>query len=404
MQPFAIYTPTRILFGESKLAEFAQHAAKIGRHAFLVVGGGTVERLGFVQPLLDELQKHDVKVTFFRGIEPNPEAATINKAAKELKASGADFILPFGGGSTIDAAKAIAALVGSKQDDIWEFVVGSPKAGQLNAAIPIVAVPTTAATASEVTQFSVVSNRVEGGKSVLAHEFLKPALAWLNPVFTQGLSDTTTQDGAADILSHVFESYLLGGNDSKLADRYSEAVMSTVLEALPILLANPKDLDARADLVWAATLALNDYQLAGRNPAEFILHSVEHSLSAKHPELAHGRGLATLYPAYFRWLAQNGRAVDRLALLGSRLFGLEGSEADRAQAFITTFEGWLRDNGLLQSLEQVGVTEDEFEEIALYAVTTYGDGKQLNALGALPQAAIVEIFQLTARQGSLAAV
>ena len=402
MQPFAIYTPTRILFGESQLPEFAKHAAKLGRHAFLVMGGGSVERLGFLQPVVEQLEAQGVALTIFRGIEPNPEASTINRAAQELKKAGADFILPFGGGSTIDAAKAIAALVGSGQDDIWEFVGGSPRAGQLTSAIPIVAVPTTAATASEVTPFAVVSNRVEGGKSVIAHEFLKPALAWLNPVFTQGLSATTTQDGAADILSHVFENYLLGGSDSKLADRYSEAVMSTVLESLPILLADPQNLQARADLVWAATLALNEYQLAGRRPAEFVLHSIEHSLSAKNAELAHGRGLATLYPAYFRWLIKSDRAVDRLAQLGQRLFGLSGSQAQQAQGFLDAFEGWLRDNGLLQSLEQVGIDQGQFDEIATYAVNVYGDGKQLNALGALKPADIVEIFELTARQNELA--
>lgn len=399
MNSFAIYTPTRILFGEDQLAAFAEKAAQLGRHAFVVLGGGTVEKLGFLQPLAAALQSHGVTLTYFRGIEPNPEAITINRAARELQAAGADFVLALGGGSVMDAAKAVAALCKSGQSDVWPFVVGGPQAFQLSGALPIVAVPTTAATASEVTPFAVISNRQEGGKSMIIHEFLKPLLAWINPVFTLGLSPTVTQDGAADILSHVFESYLLGGSGSPLADRYSEAIMATVLETLPALLQNPQDLAARADLLWASTLALNDYQQAGRGPSEFVLHAIEHSLSAKHPELAHGRGLATLYPAYFRWLLAHGRAQDRLAQLATRLFGVQGSQAERAQQFVRRFEGWLRDNQLGQSLSDLGFEAGEYADIADYTVKTYGNGLQINALGDLPAAAIVEIFELTASQG-----
>ncbi|MBS2039166.1 iron-containing alcohol dehydrogenase [bacterium] len=399
MNSFEIYTPTRILFGADQINVFAERAAQLGKHAFVVLGGGTVEKLGFLQPLAEQLANLGVKLTHFRGIEPNPEAATINRAAAQLKAVGADFVLAVGGGSVMDAAKSIAALAYTGEADIWPFVAGEARAFQLSGALPIAAVPTTAATASEVTPFAVISNREVGGKSIISHEFVKPRLAWLNPSFTQGLSATVTQDGAADIFSHVIENYLLGTDISPLADRYSEAVMSTVFETLPRLLANPHDLQARADLMWASTLALNDYQKAGRAEAEFVLHSIEHSLSAKHPELAHGRGLATLYPAYFRWLLGKDRAQARLAQLGTRLFGVkEGSPAERAERFIQLFEDWLQQNGLLQSLQDLGFNSSEFEGIAEYAVKTYGDGNQLNALGPITRSDIVEIFQRTDRQ------
>lgn len=393
MNSFSIYTPTRILFGEDQLQAFAEKAAQLGRHAFIVLGGGTVERLGFLQPLATRLQSHGLQLTYFRGIEPNPEATTINRAAAEAKQAGADFILALGGGSVLDAAKAIAALVHQGEADIWPFVAGEERAFQLSGALPIAAVPTTAATASEVTPFAVISHREKGGKSILVHEFLKPVLAWLNPTFTHGLSRTVTQDGAADILSHVLESYLLGGNGSPLADRYSEGIMATVLETLPRLLNNPQDAQARADLMWASNLALNDYQKAGRSESEFILHAIEHSLSAKHPELAHGRGLATLYPAYFRWLLARGRAQDRLAQLGQRLF-----QVQTAEQFIERFEAWLTQNQLQQSLADLGFRPEEYPGIADYTVKTYGDGQQINALGALTRVDIVEIFQLTAAQ------
>ncbi len=398
MNSFTIYTPTRLFFGTDQAAAFATAAAKLGKHAFVVTGGGTVARLGYLAQVTDALAAAGTKITVFTGVEPNPEAATVNRAAAELRAAGADFVVAVGGGSVIDATKAIAALAFAGEDDIWPFVLGQPRAFQLKGALPIAAVPTTAATASEVTPYAVISNRSAQGKSVMAFEFFKPLASWLNPAFTTGLSPTVTRDGAADILSHVFENYLLGGSDSPLADRHSEGVIATVLETLPKALANPEDLAARGDLFWASTLALNDYQVAGRRDSQFVLHSMEHALSAFHPELAHGRGLATLYPAYFRWLLAGGRAQERFAKLGNRIFGLSGDEASRANGFVERFEGWLRDNGLYQSLATLGFTEDEYVGIAEYAVKTYGDGKQLEAQGALTAAEIVGIFQTTANQ------
>lgn len=402
MNSFTIYTPTRLFFGADQLKNFAEAAARLGQHAFVVTGGGTVQRLGYLDEVSAALKAAGLKLSYFNGIEPNPEAATINRAAAQLRADGADFLVALGGGSVIDAAKAIAALghAGPQETDIWPFVLGEPRAFQLAGALPIAAIPTTAATASEVTPYSVVSNRAKNGKSVLAFEFLKPRVSWLNPAYTTGLSPTTTRDGAADIFSHVIENYLLGGNDSPLADRYTEGVIATVLETLPRLLAEPANLAARGDLLWASTLALNDYQVAGRNPAQFVLHSMEHALSAFKPELAHGRGLATLYPAYFRWLLARGRAQERFAQLGARLFGLTGTPAQQAEGFIAKFEAWLAANGLLQSLTDVGFAESEYAKIADYAVRVYGDGKQLEALGALPAAEIVEIYRATARQSA----
>lgn len=397
MNSFSIYTPTRIFFGADQLAAFAPATARLGQHAFLVTGGGTIQRLGFLGQVTDALTQAGLKVTPFSGVEPNPEAATINRGTAALRAAKADFVVALGGGSVIDASKAIAALAHSGENDIWPFVLGEPRSFQLKGALPIAAITTTAATASEVTPYAVISNRAARGKSFLIAEFIKPLTAWLNPVFTVGLSARTTQDGAADILSHVFENYLLGGNDSSIADRYSEGIMATIIETLPRLLAVPTDLVARGNVLWAATLALNDYQQAGRRPSQYVLHSIEHALSAFKPDLAHGRGLATLYPAYFRWLLSERRAVDRIAQLGQRLFGLTGNETARAEGFIVRFEEWLQDNQLYQSLGQLGFDEAEFPAIAEYAVRG-SEGNQLDALGPMTAGTIAALFRATKRQ------
>jgi alcohol dehydrogenase YqhD (iron-dependent ADH family) len=400
MNSFMLWNPTKMFFGPEHAIGFSTAIASLGKKALIVIGGGSVKRLGYLATVTNALNSAGVSTELFEGIEPNPNAPTVNKAAEVGRKFGADVVVPVGGGSAMDASKAIAALIKTGEKDIWPFVGGQPKAGRLTAALPIAAVPTTAATASEVTQYAVISNYAANEKSTLAHDFLKPLAAWINPAFTVDVPKVTTADGGADILSHVFENYLLGGNDSPLADGYSETVMRTVVDALPRVLAEPKDVALRGRLLWASTLALNGYQLAGRQPAEFVLHSMEHALSGFMPALAHGRGLATLYPSYFRWLIENERAVDRLAKLGQNVFGVgNGSAHTSAEQFVTKFEGWLRETGLFQSLESLGFQPEQYPAVADYCVKVYGTGGQLNALGAMTKGDIVKIFEGTKRQG-----
>lgn len=399
MHPFTIWNPTRILFGPDHGEAFAQAVAKLGKKALVVTGGGSVKRLGHLDAVTKLLAAAGVTVEVFEGVEPNPNAPTVNKAAERGRAFGADVVVAVGGGSVMDASKAIAALLHTGEKDIWPFVTGQPKAGQLAGALPIAAVPTTAATASEVTPFSVISFYERHEKSTLAYDFLKPLVSWLNPAFTAEVPKATTADGGADIISHAIENYLLGGGDSPLADGYSETVIRTVVETLPKVLAEPQSVNLRGRLMWASTMALNGYQTAGRNPAEFVLHSMEHALSGKLSSLAHGRGLATLYPSYFRWLVETNRAADRLAQLGRAVFGVtEVSTESAAEATIAKFEAWLKECGLYQSLESLGFASKDYQPVADYCVKVYGKEGQLNALGAMTTADIVAIFEGTFRQ------
>ncbi len=399
MKAFDVHIPTRLLFGDQQESKFIKAIFTQGKKVTIVIGGGSMERLGYLKRVSGAIEKNGGEVQVFRGIEPNPHANTIDKAAEEARTFGTEVFVALGGGSVMDATKCIAALAKSGEKNIWPFTLGNEKRGQLGDALPIAAIPTTAATASEVTPYAVVSNPETNGKEPIAHPTFKPFVAWLNPDFTTKLPATTTQDGASDILSHVFENYLLGGNDSPIADRYSEGIIETVMDTLPRVLADPENADYRGRLLWASSLALNGMQQAGRNPGEFVMHSMEHALSGFYPELAHGRGLATLYPAYFRWLIQQNRAIDRLALLGQRIFRIQDENTTEcAIQFVDRFEGWLRENNLLQSLSDLGIPEDRFDEIAEYAVAVYGRNGVLNALGDLPKEEIVRIFKATEAQ------
>lgn len=357
-----------------------------------------MERLGYVELVSDMLASNQVDVLHLRGIEPNPHASTINRMAAEATIFGADAVLALGGGSVMDAAKAIGGLVSCKETDVWEFVVGSPRRGQLVDSLPIFCIPTTAATASEVTPYAVISHPPVNGKSPINSPNFKPVASWLNPAFTTDLPLETTRDGASDILSHVFENYLLGGNGSPLADAITESVITVVVQSLPVVTQDPKNEAARGDLLWASSIALNGFPLAGRRPSAFVLHNIEHAMSGIQHNLAHGRGLATLYPAYFRWLWENDRAKDRLARLGRQIFGLSGDIDTCGLGFIAQFDTWLQDNGLWQSASAVGVHPSQFEAVAEYCVRTYGDGTSIDALGEMSRDDVVLILQMTETQ------
>lgn len=398
MQTFELHLPTRLFFGENQGPKFIQTLAKSAKKVFIVTGGGSVERLGYLDQVVKGLEMNHVAWLHSRGVEPNPHAATINRMAVEATLFGADAILALGGGSVMDAAKAIGGLVASGETDVWEFVVGSPRRGQLNASLPIYCIPTTAATASEVTPYAVISHPPVNGKSPISSPNFKPVASWLNPAFTTDLPLDTTRDGASDILSHVFENYLLGGNDAQLSDYVTEGIIKTVLNTLPVLTQEPKNLAARGDLLWASSVALNGFPLAGRRPSAFVLHNIEHAMSGVHPGLAHGRGLATLYPAYFRWLWENGRAKERFARLGREVFALGGDIDSCGWGFITRFDAWLQDNGLWQSASATGVHPTQFEAVADYCVRTYGDGKAIDALGEMTRDDVILILQMTETQ------
>ncbi|TVQ65580.1 MAG: iron-containing alcohol dehydrogenase [Balneolaceae bacterium] len=400
MNSFEVHIPTHIFFGKEKKAAFFDAVSLRSKQLLLVIGGGSVSKTGYLDEVLAELADRDIKVTLFEGIEPNPVALTIDKAAQLGLEKGVDAVLAFGGGSVMDASKAIAGLIHDRENEIWPFVLGEPRYKTMRGALPVAAIPTTAATASEVTPHAVISNPSVKGKSPVSYPFFKPFASWLNPAFHTSIPAETTRDGASDIFSHVIENYLLGGNDSPLADRYSEGVMETVIETLPLAIAEPGNEAYRGRLLWASTMALNTMQVAGRVPSVFILHNLEHALSGYNHQLAHGRGLAILYPAYFKWLMERDRAVDRLALLGERLFGLDRKNDDETAAeFIAMFEQWLQENGLCHSLTDVDIPEEAFDEIAAYAIRVYGVGKPLNACGEMTASDITEIFRMTLSQG-----
>lgn len=398
MNSFNLHNRTHLFFGADKGQEFLDLITARSKRIFVVIGGGSVERLGYLPPVLDVLRRGRIAFEVFKNVEPNPDVSTISDAitfAREFKTDG---FLAFGGGSVMDACKAIAVGTTLNEPDIWDFRVSGPRFRETFNDIPIYCVPTTAATASEVTPYAVISNRALKQKQSFMSPSMKSSASWLNPAYTVELNTVTTQDGAADILSHVFESYILGGIEAAVTDRYAEAIMASVLDTLPKLLRDMRSHRLRGDLLWASDLALNGYHAAGRAPSTMILHVLEHALSGVVPTLAHGRGLATLYPAYFEWLIENRRCVDRLAQLGQRLFGIdEEKEIRGAHLFVQHFSAWLRENGLWQPLSKLGFGGKEIDEtVDILMKNSKGEG--YDVAGPFREEHIRDIFAKTELQ------
>ena len=404
MNDFSVYMPTKLFFGSNNRNAFFEFLKSNAKTVLLVTGGSSAKKYGYLDSVASSLKEVGIEFLEYTGIEPNPLSTTINKAGLEFKDKNIDAVLALGGGSVMDASKAIGALLHMYKDskssklDIWDYVLGSSQHSKISGSLPIYTIPTTAATASEVTPFAVISNLESKGKSPLAYEFFKPVSSLLLPEYTIMLNETVTRDGASDIMSHVLENYLLGGSDAKFTDRYCESILKTVTETLPLVVKDPLNLKLRGELMWCSTMALNGIHLAGRKAGPFVLHAIEHALSAVKHDLAHGRGLATLYPAYFRWLWNKGRARDKLSRLGVELFQLDGKDGLTGLNFIAKFEEWLKENSLLQSVASLGFSKADLEYVADYVVQTYGGGKPLDVLGECTRKDIIEILELTESQ------
>lgn len=400
MKPFNVHLPTHLYFGAPNKDAFFNALRGLGNKALIVIGGGSVERFGILAEVHEALAERGIEAVTFKGIEPNPLAQTIDRAAELGRKEKVAFVLAVGGGSVMDAAKAISALIHDGESNIWPFTLGQPRKGQLKGALPIATIPTTAATASEVTPHSVVSNKDVNGKASISYPFMKPVASWLQPAYHVHLGPITTADGAADILSHVLENYLLGGSDARFTDRYCEAIIKTVMETLEGLQKDPSDVALRGEMQWVSMMALNGFHAAGRNTSPYPLHAIEHSMSGWHHELAHGRGLATLFPAYFRMLLDHGTVVDRLARLAREVFAV-GADAEDSQAAllgIEAFEAWMRKVGLYQGMDEIGIGPEGYGPIAEYALSTYGNGTTLPCAWPFTREDLVELFERANRQ------
>lgn len=358
MHDFDLFIPTHVIFGKNRIEQLPKELAKFGKKVLLTYGGGSIKKIGLYDKVISLLKDFDIYE--LSGIEPNPKITSVRAGVNICKAQDIDVILAIGGGSVIDASKNIAcgALY---QGDPWELVLDCSK---VKAALPIVSVLTLSATGSEYDGSAVISNPQTNEKLPLfGTGILEPKVSFLDPQYTYTVPKNQTSAGAADIISHTLEQYIvMEGN--VLTDAMCEGVLKTVIKFTPIAIKEPDNYEARAQLMMASSYGCSGNLATGRTPSPWVCHGIEHEISA-YTDITHGYGLAIITPHWMNY-SLNDKTVDRFYQFAVNVFEVEKSEDKMAVAKlgIQKLREFFDEIGLPKSLSELGVGSENFEAMA----------------------------------------
>lgn len=363
MKNFVFQAPTKIAFGEGQISHLPKLLAEHGQKVLLVYGGGSVKRNGIYEAAIGLLAENKFIVTELAGVEPNPRIETVLKGRELCLENEIDVILAIGGGSTIDCSKAIAAAR-YYDGNPWDFTQDRSLVGE---ALPLVTILTMSATGSEMNGGAVITNLATQEKLGMGGPTLIPKASILDPTYTYSVPTIQTAAGSADIMSHLIENYFSRNTTAALQDRIAEGIMKTVISYTPVALAEPTNYEARANLMWSSSLALNGLTGSGKE-GTWTCHAIEHELSAFY-DITHGIGLAIVIP---RWMEHvlNEQTVSQFVAFAVNVFGIEATGDDFAvaragiKALYETFASW----GIPMTLPEVGIDESKLALMAEKAI------------------------------------
>lgn len=365
MNDFIFYNPDKVYFGRHQIEHLPEELLKFGKRILLVYGGGSIKKSGLYDTVTGLLKAENMEVFELAGVEPNPRHTTVNRGAEICRKENVDVVLAVGGGSVIDCAKGVAAAAVSESVDVWPLVSGGV---WVTNALPVVAVLTNAATGSEMDAWAVISNMETNEKIGLGGSALVPKAAFENPEYSYSLPVYQTACGAFDIFNHVLDNYYLAGDATfDMILEFQEAVMRAVVKWAPVAMKEPDNYEARANLMWASSMALNTVLDAGTVHG-CACHAMEHELSAYY-DITHGHGLAIVTP---RWLAYilDETTAPAIYRLGVQVFGIPGDlgameGAEKAIEAVSDF--CFHTLGLQPNLSDLHIDEEHFKEMAAHA-------------------------------------
>ncbi len=364
MNNFTFNIPTDIRFGKDQIQCLPAELAKYGKRVLLVYGGGSIKRSGLYDTIMELLS--DFEVSELSGIEPNPKLTSVEMGSELCKKEKTEVILAVGGGSVIDASKHIAASA-CYDGAPWDLVMDR---SLVKKALPIAVVLTICATGSEMNSGAVISNEKTHEKLEINTPLLYPKLSICDPTYLYTLPAKQTAAGSVDILSHVMEQYFQPNDEAFITDAISEAVMKTVVKYAKKAINEPRNYEARSNLMWASTVGLNHLLTVGKGGA-WSVHPIEHVVSAYY-DITHGVGLAILTPAWMEYVLSDA-TESRFARFAREVFGVD--EKDDRKAALLGIENVRKFNeslGMPGRLSQAGVPDDKFDEMASEAVRTSG--------------------------------
>ena len=388
IQSYDLYMPTHLIFGKGRISELKDAVAGAGKKALITYGGGSVKRSGLFTRVKELLESAGCSVSEFGGIEPNPKITSVREGVSLCKDEGIDFVVAVGGGSVLDASKAICCGA-MYPGDPWDLVLDASK---IKAYLPLFDVITLAATGSEYDRAGVISNEETKEKLTIWGNF--PVTSILDPEYTMTVPANQTAAGIADIMSHTFEQYIVA-EGSMISDGFCESMLKTVMHFGPIALKDPTNFEARGEVLAASSFGCCGLLGLGRTPSPWPCHGIEHEVSAWY-DITHGVGLAIITP---HWMAYSLKAnpsvvAPRLAQYGVNVLGLnpaDGVEANAKKAIEKTAE-FFRSIGITQTLKDFGIDDTHFDEMADHvAKAWFGDFS--TAIAPLDHAAVVEILK-----------
>ncbi|MHC5216699.1 iron-containing alcohol dehydrogenase [Enterococcus sp. LJL128] len=364
MENFRFYVPTDVRFGKDRLKdELADVLNLYGKTVLLAYGGGSIKKNGLYDQVLSLMKDNQNKVVELSGIEPNPRVETVDRGIALCREHQVDVILAVGGGSTIDCTKVIAAGFYA-EEPAWELV--SKRKGFNGPALPLVTVLTLAATGSEMNGGAVITNLATNQKLGVGGPSVLPKVSFLDPQNTYTVPAYQTAAGSADILSHLFENYFKKTVGADVQDSVSEGLMRTVIKNCPTALKTPDDYDARANLMWASSLALNGLTGNGKSGA-WSCHPMEHELSAFY-DITHGIGLAILTPRWMKYVLSE-ETVSKFSQFAENVWGIkEQDDFAAAKKGIQAVYDFFKACGIPMTLPEVGINEEKLSLMAEQAV------------------------------------
>jgi alcohol dehydrogenase YqhD (iron-dependent ADH family) len=374
MDNFTFCTPTFFAFGKDTENDAGTYVKRFGGSKVLIhFGGGSVVRSGLLDRVKKSLGNENIAYVELGGVEPNPRSGLVYKGIEIARNEKVDFILAVGGGSAIDSAKAIAAGV-LYNGDFWDFYEGKKTVTE---ALPVATVLTIAAAGSEGSVSSVITHENGMLKRGCNSELFRPKFSILNPALTQTLPPYQTASGITDIMAHLYERYRTNSQDVEVTDRFIEALLLTLRNEAPKVMANPNDYGARANIMWTGMMAHNNSCGVGRTQ-DWTSHGIEHELSALY-DCAHGAGLAVCMPAVFTYNLKHD--VMRFAQAAVRVWGCEmdfTNPENTALAGIEALRVFLKSIGMPLTFAELGAKE---EDIPTLVKTAFYGKKPADTIG-----------------------
>lgn len=378
MVNFEYYAPTKVLFGKDTEVQTGRLAKEFGAERVLIhFGMGSVIRSGLLDRIKSSLDDHGISYELLGGVKPNPRLSLVREGINLAREKNLDFILAVGGGSVIDSAKAIA--LGMKNEcDIWDFYSGKEIA---KACAPLATVLTISAAGSEMSNGSVITNEDGWLKRGYGHELMRPRFSILNPELTNTLPPYQTSCGAVDIMMHTMERYFTTEDAMDITDSIAEALLKTVMRNIRIALDNPKDYNARAELMWASSLSHNDLTGCG-GTGDWSTHDIEHELGGMF-DVAHGAGLSAVWSSWARYVL----SIDagRFAKFTENVFGIKEADNEKtALAGIKAMEEFYNSINMPKNIRELGIdlTDAQIDKLADKATSkdtsTLGHFKKLD--------------------------